>query len=438
MNKTEKMLHSPVITLVAEFWVTSLIPLVLYSAFTLTDAYFVSRFAGAEELGGISIVLPFTVIQGTVSQALGGGSSVFVSRYLGKGDNKKASMTALNAMSAFWITALLVTALGLIFANPVLKILGASGSVCAHAKKYYVILVAGNVFSTGFSSIIRAEGATAYGTLIWIIPISLNIIFDYVFVAVCGLGVAGSAYATLICQVTSFIMSIFFFSRLSVLNFKGLKPRFHELIPILRTGIPSLVLSASTAATLALVNNALSLFGETDSVSIYAYANRLISFAVMPFTAFVYTVIPLCGANHAAGRRDRSLKILKLSCFMSVAGGLLIALILYFSSDMFTEIFTGDQGIISGVRYVMKIVSPSLAVMPLPMIFGAFCQTIGKIKVSLIIYALCTIILAIVIFPASFLFGSRGTYISACAAYYIALPLSSILIAKELKKYSKI
>ena len=436
MNKTEKMLCKPEFPLIAEFWITSLIPLVLYSAFTLTDAYFVSRFAGTEALGGISIVLPFTVIQGTVSQALGGGSSVFVSRYLGQGDNEKASRTALNAMLAFWTTALLITALGLIFADPILKILGASGNVYVHAKKYYLILITGNVFSTGFSSIIRAEGATAYGTLIWVIPISLNIVFDYIFVVAFGYGVAGSAYATLICQVASFLMSLIFFAKLSVLNFKGLKPNFYELKPILKTGIPSLVLSAGIAFTLALVNNALSIFGEPGNVSIYAYANRLISFAVMPFTAFVNTVIPLCGANHAAGSRERSLKILKLSCVMSVAVGLLLALLLCFLSDTLTAIFTDNQSIISSVQYIMKIISPSLIVMPLPMIFGAFCQTTGKTKKSLIFYALSTIISAVIILPSSFIMGSMGTYIAASASYFIAFPLSCLLIVNELKKYN--
>lgn len=84
------------------------------------------------------------------------------------------------------------------------------------------VMLAGNIFSTGFSSIIRAEGKMAYSLLIWFIPTAINIIFDIVFIFVMDMGVQGAALSTVLCQFTSFSMSIFFFKKLSCQCFRTL------------------------------------------------------------------------------------------------------------------------------------------------------------------------------------------------------------------------
>lgn len=117
-------------------------------------------------------------------------------------------------MLAFYSSAILITILGLALLNPLLEVMGVTGELLPYAKQYFTILLAGNVFSTGFSSIIRAEGKMLYGLLIWVIPISINIALDAVFILVLGWGVRGSALATVICQFVSFSMCVLFFSAL--------------------------------------------------------------------------------------------------------------------------------------------------------------------------------------------------------------------------------
>lgn len=425
-NKSLKLTEKPIVPLMLEFWFSSLVPLVLYSLFTLTDALFVSHCAGPDAMGGISIVLPFTVIQGAISTALGGGASTAVAQYLGKGDKDSASRSALNAMVTFWVTALVITAIGLIFCDPILKILGATQEVYSYAKTYFLIIVAGNVFSTGFSSIIRAEGATVYGMLIWIIPIIINVIFDYLFVVLWGWGVAGSAVATAICQFTSFSMSILFFTRFSTLSFKGIKPNVKELVPIIKTGIPSLVLSCCSAASLTLINNGLALFGESGSVTIYAYINRIITFTIMPFTAFSYAVIPICGANHTAGKTQRVKDAIKASSVLAIGIGAVMFILLFVFGSQVTSIFTDDAEVISGAGDVLKIIAPSLIFMPISMIFGAYYQCTKRIPKAVFYYALNVIVLLIIVFPLSYFMNSTGTYIAVTASYIIACIITLI------------
>ena len=62
-----------------------------------------------------------------------------------------------------------------------------------------------------------------YGLLVWVIPISINIALDAVFILVLGWGVRGSALATVICQFVSFSMCVLFFLRFTTQSFQGRK-----------------------------------------------------------------------------------------------------------------------------------------------------------------------------------------------------------------------
>lgn len=117
----------------------------------------------------------------------GGGSEISIA--LGKEDRERAAKTAANVFVMFWSFALLCTLLGLLFLESLLALIGAGGELLPYAKEYSVIMLAGAVTSTGFSSLIRAEGATKYALLIWVIPISVNMALDPVFIFALDMGV---------------------------------------------------------------------------------------------------------------------------------------------------------------------------------------------------------------------------------------------------------
>lgn len=154
------------------------------SLYTLSDAIIVGRGIGPDALGGITAILPFTMLQGAISTMLGGGAAILVSQMLGKNESQKAGETVLTAAITFWTVSLIITILGLIFLDPLLNILGVADKLKIYARPYLKILLIGNVFSTGFSSVMRAEGKMLFALLQWLIPISINIIADVILVLV--------------------------------------------------------------------------------------------------------------------------------------------------------------------------------------------------------------------------------------------------------------
>jgi len=295
--------------------------LLLNAVYSLTDALFVSWGVGESAMGGISVVLPFVFLQGAISTALGGGAASLVSRRLGAGAENEAGEFTINAMAAFYLTAVFVTALGFAFRGRVLALLGATGELYPYAETYFTILLAGNVFSTGFSAIIRAEGNACYALLIWLIPVSLNIVLDAVFILRLKLGVAGSAYATVIGQAVSFCMSVYYFTRRSAQKFKGARFRVRRVGEVLAIGLPSLVQMGSLSVSIALINRVLGVVGGVSGVTAFAYMSRILTFAAVPFTAVTQALSPIAGYQYGAKRPDRLRDAVRYSVFLAAGYG---------------------------------------------------------------------------------------------------------------------
>lgn len=127
-----------------------------YGVYALTNAWFVSRGVGPDALVAVNLVAPVLLILGALATTVGAGGASLVSRALGAGDPHRAARAAGNAFVLYWALAVLITVLGLLLLDPLLTLLGARGEARVHAHAYAVIVLAGAVTATGFSSLVRA------------------------------------------------------------------------------------------------------------------------------------------------------------------------------------------------------------------------------------------------------------------------------------------
>lgn len=148
--KTTALGEEAIPRLVLRFAATTLAALLLNAVYTLTDALFISWGVGENAMGGVSVVFPFVILQGAISTALGGGAASIISRKLGEGKKQEAGEVTLNAMLAFYSSAIFITILGLALLNPLLEGMGVTGELLPYAKQYFTILLAGNDFPPAF------------------------------------------------------------------------------------------------------------------------------------------------------------------------------------------------------------------------------------------------------------------------------------------------
>lgn len=278
----------------------------LFSAFyNVADTLFVSHGVGDLAAAGISVVFPLTVLQGAIAQMVGAGAGALVSPCLGQKDYRAAGRVTKSAMAFFYTTALGITCVCLLFRTPLLRLFGATAEILPYARTYFTILAAGNVFSTGFSSIIRAEGRMDYSLWIWLLPTGVNLLLDWLLIYRLHLGIAGAAWATVIAQAASFCMSVLFFTRFSCQQFRGVRADRATVGRILTLGLPTLVQMGSLSVVLVVMNGLLAPRAGTVGVAAFGYVSRLAEFALAPFSALCLAAAPIIGSSYGAGLHSR-------------------------------------------------------------------------------------------------------------------------------------
>lgn len=256
-------------------------------------------------MAAVNLVAPVLLLLGAVSTTVGVGGASLVSRHLGADDTAGAARAAGNAFAVFWTTAAVVTTVGLVAIEPLLTVLGARGETRNDAREYAIIIVAGAFVSTGFSSLVRAEGRMRFSTMLWVVPVLVQITLDPLLIFGLGMGVRGAAFGTVGGQAVSAAMSVWFFFRQRPRPYR-IKPndfQFHgrTVAALFGVGAPSFLAGLGTTLLAVLVNNSLAHVGGAVALAAYAVCARLQTFVMMPQLGISQGLQPIAGYN--AGRR---------------------------------------------------------------------------------------------------------------------------------------
>jgi len=429
--KTEEMRTKSIPELILKYSVSTFFALFFNELYNIIDTVFVSRGVGDNAMGGVSIIFPFMLVQGAISQTIGSGSATIISKLLGKKDYEKAGNVTFNAMAAFYTVSIIITIFGLIFINPLLHLFGATKEIMPFAKEYFTIILLGNIFSTGFSSIIRAEGKMIYSLLIWLIPTAVNILLDAVFIYRLHMGVKGAALATVICFFTSFLMWVIFIKKLSVQKLKALKFEFKIVKNIISLGIPMLLQLGSISVLFTFINKVLSANGGTLNINTFAYVSKVLSFAIVPFNAVTSAVSPIISFNHGAKAIKRLKKAFNSSIFICEAYAMLGIIAAFTASEYILRIFTDNAQIIDHGATALKALSSAMPFLPVTLTAGTYFQATEQ-KTNAIIsncFLLISAFAFILIFTA--VFGIESIYYSVTAACILSCTVSIILKIKS-------
>ena len=399
------------------------ISLLVYSLLGVTDVLIVSWGVGAAAAGAISAASPVTLVLSAVNTIAGTGGGAAVSAALGKKDYEKAAVTAANVFMMFWAIAAVFTAVGLIFLDSILIGIGAGGELLPYAREYSVIIIAGSVTSTGFSSLIRAEGANGYALLQWIIPISVNMALDPVLVFVCDAGVTGAALGTLAAQILSVCMGMgyFFLSprrpyRICARHFR---PDAAVLKNVVLTGLPSFLQMIGIAVIQAVSDSFLIRYGET-AVTAFGFVSRIRQFFILPQYGLFQAAQPIISYNHASGADDRARKAVRYAIISSLLAGAVCTLPAILLRVPLLRLFTADDSVINTGSRMIPFMTGALALQGGVMLACVCYQSVGNRKLA---SAVTFAAFAAVQLPSVLIGGTSAGMTGIC----VSCPVSDVL-----------
>lgn len=396
----------------------------VYGIYALTNAWFVARGVGQTALAAVNLVAPLLLLLGAVSTTVGVGGASIVSRSLGAGRPLEAGRAAGNSFAVFWGTAVAVTVSGLLFLDPLLRLVGATEQTLPYARPYAAVLIAGAIFSTGFSALVRAEGRLLFSTMLWVVPVLVQISLDPLLIFGLNMGVAGAGLGTVGGQAVSAGMAIWFFfiqrQRPYRIRPGDLVPHWRTVRSIISIGAPSF-LAGFGATLLAVVINARLAVAGAAVLAAYAVCARVQTFVTMPQTGITQGVQPIISYNAGAHLVQRVQRTRLLSLRAATIYGLLAAVAVAAAARPLVSLFLDEGTAVAIAVPALRLIAIGFVFSGIPPLVSAYFQALGRPRPS---YAISIGTLVLVKLPLVLLLAGAGP-----TGIWIALPVGEALSA---------
>lgn len=396
----------------------------IYGIYALTNAWFVARGVGETALAAVNLVAPLLLLLGAVSTTVGVGGASLVSRSLGARRPADAARAAGTSFAVFWITAVVVTVAGLIFLDPLLRLVGATDATLPYARPYAAIIIGGAIFSTGFSAIVRAEGRLLFSTLLWVVPVLVQITLDPLLIFGFDLGVVGAGIGTVGGQAVSAGMAVWFFffqrRRPYRIGIRQLVPRWPVARAVLAIGAPSFLAGFGATLLVVLVNTTLAVAGAA-ALAAYAVCARVQTFVSMPQIGITQGIQPIVSYNAGSGLDARVERTRVLGLRASVVYGAIAAVAVVLAAGPIAGLFLTDPVLIAQTADALRIIAVGFVLAGVPPLVSAYFQALGFPAPS---YAISIGTLLVLKLPLMLLLGMLGPI-----GIWIALPAGEALSA---------
>lgn len=426
--------------LLLKFSIPCVMGLLISAFYNIVDQIFI----GNSELGFLGnaatgVSFPVICIANAFAWCIGDGAASFLSICAGRKDTDRAHKCVGTGITVTTLISILLAAICLLFAQPLMALFGASDQTLTMAVEYFRIVAAFFPFYlllNVMNSMIRADGSPTYAMVAMLTGAITNILLDPLFIFVFKWGIAGAAWATVIGQTASFLACIIYFlkPKTFVLHKRSFIPNGDVLSSILSLGGATFVTQLSIVV-LSLVSNmtlahygALSKYGPDIPISVFSIQAKVYTVVCNIVTGIVLGGQPIFGYNYGAGNMDRVRQAYKLVLRATLTVGICAVLLFQLWPQGVIGIFgSGNELYQEFAVKTFRIYLSLTMITCLVKMTAVFFQSIGKsvraIVASLIRDILCFTPLALLL-PAIM---EKATPGSGVDGILYAAPISDLV-----------
>ncbi|MBQ6066764.1 MAG: MATE family efflux transporter [Clostridia bacterium] len=385
MDKTEakyiRLTTQPVFKLLCALSAPAIVGMLITAIYNAADSYFVSRINDSA-VGSIGVIFSFMAIIQAVGFMCGHGAGNFMSRELGKKNYEDSGKIAVTGVViAFCIGGVLAVG-GLCFLDPLAMFLGSTETILPYARDYLRFILIAAPFQTAALTLnneLRFQGNARQGMIGIGFGAVLNMGLDPLLISVVGLGVSGAGISTMVSQIVSFFLLVFFTFRGGNMPLKlnRFSPTGRFLKEIFRGGIPSFGRQVIGSVATILLNYALKPYGD-NAIAAMAVVSKVSMIVLSVVIGLGQGFQPLCGMNYGAKKYGRVLKAFTITVLSSTVVLVLGALVGFlFTRPVISFFASEEETVVIGVK--------ALRLQMLPAVFSAFyligsmmLQNLGK------------------------------------------------------------
>lgn len=438
-DKTKFMGEDKIFPLLMKLSIPATIGMLVNALYNVIDTIFVGRGVGTMAIGALSVAFPIQMLTGSISHAIGIGSSSLVSIRLGEKKEDEAAKIVGTAISANTIIVTLISIFIYIFLDQTLKAFGASANILPFARDYIKIILLGfffHSFAMTVSGLIRAEGNARVAMNGMLIGTLANIILDPIFIFGLNMGIKGAALATVIGQFLAFCYYASFYIKGKShfqLTAKHFKPDINILKNSFILGLPTFMQMAGLSLLVSIINNLLGKYDGDISIAAYGIIQRLFSLIIMPLFGLVQGFQPIAGYNFGAKKYDRVREVLIKATLSATVVATMGFLVMFIFPAKIITLFTNNTELIAVTTKSLRLFVLCVPIIGIQVIGATYFQAVDKKRKSLFLSLsrqYLFLIPLIIILPKSF--GTTGIWISTPISDFLATILTASVVVYEL------
>ena len=343
------------------------LPLLLGNLFqqlyNMVDTWVVGNYVSNEAFSAVGTVGP--VINTLIGFFLGlsSGAGVVISQYYGAGREEKVRQAVHTALMLTLVLGVVFTAAGIAMTPLMLQLMKTPAEVAPEQAAYLRIYFAGVIglllYNMG-SGILRAVGDSRRPFYFLVVSAVLNTVLDLLFVIKFHMGVEGVAYATIIAQAVSALLTLWVLMRAEGgirLELRALRFTWSVLRQIVAVGIPAALQMAITAFSNVFVQSYINYFGP-DCMSGWTAYTKVDQLVILPVQSISMANTTFVGQNLGVGDTPRAKKGVRISLWLSVAvTAVLLIPVLLFAPNL-TAFFNSKAEVVSYGALLLRLLSP--------------------------------------------------------------------------------
>ncbi len=427
--------------------IPGMISMLAASIYSIIEGVFIGQILGEAAFAAVNIAMPFVMINFSLADLVGVGSSVPISISLGRKDNDRANNYFTCSLFLILLAGIFMGII-LFFTSPFLvKLMGADGELAALAIKYVrVFALLGPVTTIVFAmdNYLRISGFVKTSMLLNIFMSCLTAVLVFVFLGIMGMNVEGSALACCIamsfCALLAFIP---FLMGKTVLKFKRPRLTLQMLREIISCGAPVFLNNVAGRVASIIMNSSLLSIGGAERGQTAVAAYSVLMYAGGIIEPMLYglsdSAQPAVGYNWGAKRLDRVRDISK--CSFSACGivSVIGTAVMFFFSEQVTALFVDpeDTALMIMASHALKIFCFAYLFRWFGFAVQGFYSAIEK-PVPASVISVCSAMA----FPIMFIYalrpmGLNGLWLNMGATSLAVMVLSAIMLRASQKSIKR-
>jgi len=355
--------------------------------FAVVDACFLGVYIGPDALSAVTLIFPGLMILVALQSLVSNGMASILARQLGAGDRDGAAKTFASAHA---LAVLVIVALNAIYwlAGPHVINAAASGDrrVAEYAARFMGIMIASSPIAFFLSlniDALRCEGKIGFMTAVTLISTVLNILANWLFMAVLHWGIAGSAAGTVVAQAICLAAILLYrWRRLAALRpAAALHPGEWRRIAALGAPMSLGFIGISLGSAAVIFNlSGFETAGYVATVGAYGIITRIMTFAYLPLLGLNIAFQTICGNNFGAKLPDRVGRSLRIALLAALVYCGLVELSVEWFADRLGAMFVADPVIVAEVSRILPWTVGAYFLFGQTIVLSGYFQAIGDAR----------------------------------------------------------